>query len=86
MNDINYEEMFGIKLFPFQKQLIDTMLKLNMDDKLIVNYPCRSGRYFTKMMYNICYKMISEIELTNAENKWLIDIRKGEREDEKKKY
>ena len=39
MNNINYEERFGIKLFPFQKQLLDTMLKLNKDDKLIVSYP-----------------------------------------------
>ena len=77
--NINYEEMFGIKLFPFQKQLIDAMLKLNNGDKLIVNYPCRSGRYFTKMMYNICYKMINEIELNDTENKWLRDIRKGEK-------
>ena len=72
MNNINYEEIFGIKLFPFQKQLIDTMLKLNK-----VNYPCRSGRYFTKMMYNICYKMLYEIELNDIEHKWLRDIRRN---------
>lgn len=77
MNDINYEEMFGIKLFPFQKQLVNTMLKLNKDDKLIVNYPCRSGRYFTKMMYNICYKMLYQIDLTENEIKWLKEIKKG---------
>lgn len=76
MNNINYEQLFGIKLFPFQKQLIDTMLKLNKDDTLIVNYPCSNGRYFTKMMYNICYKMINEIELSDTENKWLRDIRR----------
>ena len=77
MNNINYEEMFGIKLFPFQKQMVNTMLKLNKDDKLIVNYPCRSGRYFTKMMYNICYKTLYQIDLTENEIKWLKEIKKG---------
>ena len=77
LNNTNYEEMFGIKLFPFQKQLLDTMLKLNKDDKLIVNYPCRSGRYFTKMMYDICYKTLYQIDLTENEIKWLKEIRKG---------
>lgn len=77
MSNINFEEMFGVKLFPFQKQLIETMLKLNKDDKIIVNYPCRSGRYFTKMMYNICYKTLYQIELTDYEIKWLKEIKKG---------
>ena len=77
MNDINFEEMFGVKLFPFQKQLIDTMLKLKGDEKLIINYPCRSGRYFTKMMYNICYKTLYQIDLTDYEIKWLKEIKKG---------
>jgi len=55
------EDYLGIELHPFQKQLLDKVVK---EDNPIIYYPYRSGRAMFGIMYKILYSMnLNESEL-----------------------